>query len=82
MSANNDIKNKIEEFINKIKETAGKLFTPSAPVNNPPSCASDANLFPTEDAGLLALEDKIKGYKIWLIGLAVFIIFIIFHIWI
>ena len=77
MSANNDIKNKIEEFINKIKETAGKLFTPSAPVNNPPSCASDANLFPTEDAGLLALEDKIKGYKIWLIGIAVFIVFVI-----
>jgi len=70
MSASNDIKKNIEEIINK-------LFTPSAPVNKSPSCDTDTNLFPSEDAGLLALEDKIKGYKIWLIGLAVFIVFVI-----
>ena len=69
MSTDN-IKNKMEEFINK-------LFTPSAPVNKSPSCDTDTNLFPTEDSGLLALEDKIKGYKMWLIGLAVFIVFVI-----
>ena len=70
MSASNDIKKNIEEIINK-------LFTPSAPVNKSPSCDTDTNLFPSEDAGLLALEDKIKGYKMWLIGLAVFIICVI-----
>jgi hypothetical protein len=77
MSTSNDIKKNIEEFINIIKDTTGKLFTPSAPVNKSPSCESDTNTFPTEDAGLLALEDKIKGYKMWLIGLAVFIVFVI-----
>ena len=60
MSTDN-IKNKMEEFINK----------------SIPSCDNDTNLFPSEDAGLLALEDKIKGYKMWLIGLAVFIICVI-----
>lgn len=77
MSSDNNIKNKMEEFINKIKGSTDSLFTPSATVNKSPSCDTDTNLFPSEDAGLLALEDKIKGYKIWLIGLAVFIIFVI-----
>lgn len=77
MSSDNNIKNKMEEFINKIKGSTDSLFTSSVPVNKSLSCDSDTNLFPSEDVGLLALEDKIKGYKIWLIGLAVFIIFVI-----
>ena len=59
MSSDNNIKNKMEEFINKIKGATDSLFTSSAPLNKSPSCDTDANLFPTEDAGLLALEDKI-----------------------
>lgn len=78
MSTNNDIKENIEGFIDKIKGKIETLFTASTPVNkSAPSCAADTNLFPTEDAGLIALEDKIKGYKVWLIGLGIFIAFLI-----
>ena len=41
------------------------------------SCLTDTNLFPTEDAGILGLEDKIKGYNMWLIGIGIFIAFVI-----
>jgi len=40
-------------------------------------CIADTNLLPTEDKFIIDLEDKIKGYKIWLIGIAVFIVFVI-----
>jgi hypothetical protein len=75
---NNDIKNNIEGFIDKIKSTIDSLLSASTPANSTsPSCAGDTNLFPTEDEGLIALEDKIKGYKVWLIGLGIFIAFVI-----
>ena len=41
------------------------------------NCLTDTNLFPTEDAGILGLEDKIKGYKMWLIGIGIFIAVVI-----
>ena len=41
------------------------------------SCLTDTNLFPTEGAGILGLEDKIKGYKMLLIGIGIFIAFVI-----
>ena len=41
------------------------------------NCLTDTNLFPTEGAGILGLEDKIKGYKMLLIGIGIFIVFII-----
>ena len=41
------------------------------------SCLPDTHLFPTEDPVIIDLEDKIKGYKMWLIGIGVFIAFVI-----
>ena len=76
MSTNNDIKQNIEEFIGKFKAKIDTLLSDPGPVKSE-SCPTDTNLFPTEDAGLIALEDKIMGYKVWLIGLGIFIAFVI-----
>ncbi len=68
--------NKFQETIQKIKDSMGSFLTPSTKITNP-NCAPNTNLFPTEDPTILDLENKIKGYKMWLIGIGIFIVFVI-----
>ena len=71
----------MSNIFQKLKDNISTFFTSSNssssnPIKNP-SCAPDTNLFPTEDPTILDLEDKIKGYKMWLIGIGIFIVFVI-----
>jgi hypothetical protein len=68
--------NKFQEIIQKIKDNIGSFFTPSTSTSSP-NCVPNTNLFPTEDQTILDLENKIKGYKMWLIGIGIFIVFVI-----
>ena len=74
----------MSNIFQKIKDNISTFFTSNSSSNssssNPiknPSCMPDAHLFPTEDPTILDLEDKIKGYKMWLIGIGIFIAFVI-----
>ena len=71
----------MSNIFQKLKDNISTFFTSSNssssnPIKNP-SCAPDTNLFPTEDPTILDLEDKVKGYKMWLIGIGIFIAFVI-----
>ena len=72
----------MSNIFQKIKDNISTFFTSNSsssnsnPIKNP-SCMPDAHLFPTEDPTILDLEDKIKGYKMWLIGIGIFIAFVI-----
>ena len=75
----------MSNIFQKIKDNISTFFTSNSSSSSSsssnsiknPSCIPDAHLFPTEDSTILDLEDKIKGYKMWLIGIGIFIAFVI-----
>ena len=71
--------NKFQDILQKIKDNIDKVLTPSTntTTQSNPNCIPSTNLFPTEDPVILDLENKIKGYKMWLIGIGIFIAFVI-----
>ena len=71
--------NKFQDIIQKIKDSMDQILTPNTNKTTQPNpnCVPNTNLFPTEDPIILDLEGKIKGYKMWLIGFGIFIVFVI-----